>query len=260
MSNGAALVTGASSGIGAEFARQLGAAGLDLVLVARRAERLEALRASIAQTSGVRCHVIVRDLSRMEAAQALFDETSSLGLEIEWLINNAGFGTDGFFPLLPLERELGQIQLNVTTLTSLTHWYLPGMIARKRGRVINVASVGAFVPTPYMATYSGTKAFVLSFSFALASELSGTGVSVLVLCPGATRTEFHEVAGVTGKLPEFSFMSAKEVVRQGIAASRRGSHSLVPGWINKATVASTRFTPRSLLSYMAGAMFHPRES
>jgi short-subunit dehydrogenase len=258
MSRGVVLVTGASSGIGAEFARQLGAEGLDLVLVARRADRLEALRGEIAGKFGVRCHLIVCDLSRAESPRQVFDETEALGLEVDWLINNAGFGTDGPFSSLRLEREIEQIQLNVTTPVLLAHLYLSGMVARKRGKIINLGSVGAFVPTPYMATYSGTKAFILSFSEALACELSGTGVAVLVLCPGATKTEFHEVAGASGTLPEFSFMSAEAVVRQAIAAARSGKHTFVPGWMNKAVVASTRFTPRRVLAQMAGAMFHPK--
>jgi uncharacterized protein len=258
MPRGVALVTGASSGIGAEFARQLGAEGQDLVLIARRAERLEALRGEITRESGVRCHLIVRDLSRAESPREVFDETQALGLEIDWLINNAGFGTDGSFSSLPLEREIEQIQLNVATPVLLTHLYLPGMVARKRGKIINLGSVGSFVPTPYMATYSGTKAFILSFSEALASELSGTGVAVLVLCPGATKTEFQEVAGVSGKLPAFSFMSAAAVVRQAIAAAKSGKRTFVPGWMNKAVVASTRFTPRRVVALMAGSMFHPK--
>lgn len=253
----AALVTGASSGIGAEFARQLGAENLDLVLIARRADRLEALAAEIGQKAGVSCHLIARDLSRPEAPRQVFEQTELLGLQIDWLINNAGFGTDGYFATLPLEREMEQIQLNVTTLMSLTHLYLSGMLARKQGKIVNVGSVGAFVPTPYMATYSGTKAFVLSFSEALASELAGTGVSLLVLCPGATKTEFQDVAGVSGKLPAFSFMSAESVAQQAIAAAKRGERLFVPGWMNKAAVVSTRFTPRRILARMAGAMFHP---
>lgn len=258
MPKGVALVTGASSGIGAEFARQLGAEGLDLVLVARRVDRLEALRGEIAKKSGVRCHVIARDLSRAEAPREVFDETESLGLEVDWLINNAGFGTDGSFSSLPLDREIEQIQLNVAAPVLLTHLYLPGMVARKRGKVINLGSVGSFVPTPYMATYSGTKAFILSFSEALAAELLATGVAVLVLCPGATKTEFQEVAGVSGNVPEFTFMNADAVVRQAIAAAKRGKRTLVPGWMNKALVASTRFTPRRVLVQVAGSMFHPK--
>jgi uncharacterized protein len=260
MAREVALVTGASSGLGAEFARQLGAQGFELVLVARRADRLEKLSSEITAQSGVRCHVIGRDLSRPEAARELFAETTALGLQVDWLVNNAGFGTDGFFPKLPLDREIEQIQVNVTTLVALTHLYLAGMLDRKRGKIINVASVGAFVPTPYMATYSATKAFVLSFSEALASEVSPAGVVVLALCPGATKTEFHDVAGAAGKLPEFAFTGPGVVVQGALAAARRGKHTLVPGFLNKMTVASTRFTPRRVLLMMAGSMFQPQRS
>lgn len=258
MSRQVALVTGASSGMGAEFARQLAADGLDLVLVARRADRLEALRREIESRSGVQCHVIAKDLSRPEAPREVFDETTALGLSIDWLVNNAGFGTDGHFAKLALDRELEQIQVNVTTLAVLTHLYLTGMMARKRGTIINMGSVGSFVSTPFMATYSGTKAFVLSFSEALASEVAGAGVNVLTLCPGATRTEFHEVARVTGHLPDFTFMNAEAVVRQAIAAAKDGRRLLVPGWMNKAAVASLRLMPRRAVAWMSGTLFHPK--
>jgi short-subunit dehydrogenase len=253
-----ALVTGASSGIGAEFARQLGAAGLDLVLVARRADRLEQLRAEITTQRRVRCHVIVQDLSRPESPREVFDETERRGLEVDWLINNAGFGTEGAFADLPLDHEIEQIQVNVSTPVGLTHLYLPGMLARKRGRIVNLGSVGSFVSSPYMATYSGTKAFILGFSEALASELSGTGVAVVLVCPGSTKTEFQDVAGNAGKLPEFSFMSAEATVRHSIAAARRGTRICVPGWKNKMAVAITRLAPRRLLVHVAGSFFRPK--
>jgi short-subunit dehydrogenase len=258
MGKGVALVTGASSGIGAEFARQLGAGGMDVVLVARRADRLEALRDEIERASRVRGHVLVSDLGKPDAPRELFARTEALGLEIDWLVNNAGFGSDGEFVTLPLDREVEQAQVNVMALLMLTRLYLPAMVARRRGTVINVASVGSFVPTPYMATYSGTKAFVLGFSEALAPEVSGSGVTVLTACPGAVRTEFQEVAGVTGKLPDISFMSAETVVGLILAAARKGKRTFVPGLMNRATVMSLRFMPRRLITGIAGAMFHPR--
>lgn len=252
-----ALVTGASSGLGAEFARQLGALGLDLVLVARRADRLQAVRAEIETRAGVQCHVLARDLSRPEAPQELFDWTTSHGLEVEWLVNNAGFATMGAMASLPLERELAEIQVNVTTVAALTQRYLAGMVARRRGYIVNVASVGAFTPTPYMATYTASKAFVLTFSEAVAGEVSGLGVHVQALCPGAARTEFHEVAGATGRLPALAFMMPEAVVRRSIAAARRGSGTFVPGWLNQVAVHSTRVTPRRLLVWIAGRLFRP---
>jgi short-subunit dehydrogenase len=253
-----ALITGASSGIGAEFARQLAASGMDVILVARRADRLEELSREVEDKSGVNCHVIVSDLSRPGAPEEVFRQTEAKGLAVEWLVNNAGFGTNGRFETLPLEREIEEIQLNVAALVALARLYVPGMVARGRGHIVNLGSVGSFVPTPYMATYSATKAFILSFSEALATELSGKGVKVLALCPGATRTEFQTVAGVSESVPDFTYMTAEAVVRLAINAARSGKRTLVPGWMNKTMIASTRFTPRSILARVAGSMFAPK--
>lgn len=258
MGNVTALITGASSGLGAEFARQLARERLDLMLVARRGPRLDEVRAEVEQASGVRCRVVAADLSRPEAAEELFRETEREGLEVDWLVNNAGFGTHGRFVELPLEREREEIVLNVYSLVALTRLYAPAMVRRRRGTIVNLGSVGSFVPTPYMATYSATKAFVLSFSEALATELAGDGVRVLALCPGATRTEFQQVAGVTESVPEMSYMTAEEVVRQAIAAAKSGRRSLVPGWMNKIMIGTTRVTPRSVLARVAGSMFAPK--
>ena len=253
-----ALVTGASSGIGAEFAAQLAAEGMDQVLVARRADRLAALGAELEKKFSVRCHPIAIDLSASDAPRRIYAETEAKGLKIDWLVNNAGFGTNGPFASLPLEREMEEIQLNVGALVALTRLYVPGMVERRRGQIVNLGSVGSFVPTPYMATYSATKAFILSFSEALAAELSTTGVGVLALCPGATKTEFQEVAGVSENVPQFTYMSAQAVVAQAIAASKRGKRTLVPGWMNKVLIASTRLTPRRVLAQVAGSMFAPK--
>jgi short-subunit dehydrogenase len=258
MSQGTALITGASSGIGAEFARQLAAEGLDPVLVARRADRLAALGEDLSKRYSVRCQTIAVDLSQPDAPQRIFAETEGKGLKIDWLVNNAGFGTNGVFVTLPLEREMEEINLNVGALVALTRLFLPGMVERRRGQIVNLGSVGSWVPTPYMATYSATKAFILSFSEALATELSGKGVGVLALCPGATKTEFQEVAGVSENVPEFTYMSAEAVVRQAIAAAKSGKRTLVPGWMNKVMIGSTRLTPRSVLAKVAGSMFAPK--
>lgn len=257
---GVALVTGASSGLGVEFAKQLGAMGFDLVLVARRADRLEALGAEIGTRSKVRCHVLACDLSRAAAPREVFAATSALGLEVQWLVNNAGFGTLGALATLPLDREMAEIQVNVTTVAALTQLYLPGMVARRRGCIVNVASVGAVTPTPYMATYTASKAFVLAFSEAVAGEVSAAGVHVQALCPGAARTEFHEVAGATGRLPAIAFMTPEAVVRRSIAAATRGGGTVVPGWLNKVAVASPRFVPRRLVAWIAGVLFRPADA
>ena len=259
MAQGTALVTGASSGIGADFAHQLAAEGLDVVLVARRADRLEQQRAEIESRYKVRCTTLAKDLSQPGAAAAVFAETEAKGMTIDWLINNAGFGTNGRFTELPLEREIEEINLNITALVALARLYLPGMVARGRGYVVNLGSVGSFVPTPYMAVYSATKAFILSFSEAISAEVSGKGVKVLALCPGATKTEFQQVAGVSENVPEFTYMTSEAVVRQAIAAVKSGKRTLVPGWMNKIMIGSMRVTPRSLASSMAGTMFAPKD-
>lgn len=258
MGQGTALTTGASSGIGAEFARQLAAEGMDQVLVARRGDRLAMLADELAKKYSVRCHTIAADLSQQDAPQRIFADTESKGLKIDWLVNNAGFGTNGAFETLPLEREMEEIHLNIGALVALARLYLPGMVERKRGHIVNLGSVGSWVPTPYMATYSATKAFILSFSEAIAAEVAGKGVGVLALCPGATKTEFQEVAGVAEHVPEFTYMTAQEVVRQAIAAAKSGKRTLVPGWMNKVMIGSTRLTPRSVLTKVAGSMFAPK--
>ncbi len=191
-----ALITGASSGLGEEFARQLARENYDLVLAARREDRLRAVAEQAKGLGSPRAEVISSDLGKPGAAQALYRQIGERGLEIDYLVNNAGFGTHGQFQHLPLEREIEEIDLNVSALVALTRLFLAAMVERKRGTVVNVASTAAFQPVPYMATYGATKAFVLSFSEALSVELRGTGVTVTALCPGPTRTEFQDVAEV----------------------------------------------------------------
>jgi len=253
-----ALVTGASSGIGEALARRIARDGRHVVLVARRTDRLETLARELERQQGVKAHVIARDLVQPGAVPALLDEIDRRGLAVDWLVNNAGFGTNGRFVDLPLAKEREEILLNVYCLVALSRLYLPAMVARARGTIVNLGSVGSFVPTPYMATYSATKAFVLSFSEALATELASTGVGVLALCPGATKTEFQEVAGVSEKVPESTYMTAEAVVTQAIEAAKTGRRTLVPGWMNKTLVVTTRMTPRSVLARIAGSMFAPK--
>ena len=260
MEQDVALVTGASSGIGEALARRIARDGRHLVLVARRADRLEALARQLEQQHGVKAHVIARDLTEPGAGRALVDEVERRGLTVDWLVNNAGFGTLGRFDQLPVERELEEIRLNVEVLVELTGRCLPGMVARKRGVVMNIASVGAFAPSAYMATYSATKAFVLSFSEAIAVELRGSGVQVLCVCPGFTRTEFQQKAEVdVTTVPSFAWMSAEEVADQAVQAVGRRT-VLVNGLMNSLMTGTIRFVPRAALARMVGFLVRPKEA
>ena len=251
-----ALITGASSGLGEEFARQLARENYDLVLTARREERLKAVAAEAIKLGSSKVEVIASDLGQRGAAQELYREVSARGLSIECLVNNAGFGTHGIFHKLPLEREVDEIDLNITALVSLTRLFIDGMVTRRRGTIINVASTAAFQPVPYMATYAATKAFVLNFSEAVAFEVKPSGVTVMALCPGPTRTEFQGAAGVdTSSFPSFAYMDAKTVVAQALASAKRGKAMRINGIMNQVMAQSTRLSPRSVNARIAGAMF-----
>src|SRR5262245_62920887 len=218
-----ALVTGASSGIGEALARRLARDGLDLGLVGRRAERLEAVASELRAGNGVQVDVLPADLTRSGAVAELVEELARRSLDVDWLVNNAGFGTVGLFHAMPVERELEEITLNVEALVELTGRLLPPMVRRGRGVVMNIASVGAYLPSPNMATYTATKAFVLSFSEAIAEELRDTGVRVLCVCPGVTRTEFQATAQVeTGHVPGFLQQTAEQVADEAVEAVGRG--------------------------------------
>ena len=217
-----ALVTGASAGIGTELARQL-AADHDLVLTARRGEHLQALAAELTARGAV-CHVVPADLADPAAPRRLFDAVAA-GLTVDVLVNNAGFGDLGAFAQADLAKSLSMIQVNVTALTELTGLFLPGMLARGRGRVLNVGSVAGFQAGPFMAAYYATKAYVNSFSEALHSELRGTGVTVTVLCPGPVATEFGAVAGFrpAGGFSAGQAMGARAVAESGLRDARRAA-------------------------------------
>lgn len=200
--------------------------------------------------------MIASDLGEPDAAEKLHRQVFERGIEIECLVNNAGFGTHGIFHKMPLERELEEINLNVTALVSLTRLFIDGMVARRRGTIINVASTAAFQPIPYMATYAATKAFVLNFSEAVALEVRGAGVTVMALCPGPTRTEFQGTAGVeSSSFPSFGYMDAKTVVAQALASAKRGKALRINGIMNQVMAQSTRFTPRSIVARISGVMF-----
>ncbi len=249
-----ALITGASSGIGAEFARQLGRQGYDLVLVARRKDAMDALAAQI---PNVDVEVVPADLVS-DAGVAAVAGRLEAG-DIDLLVNNAGYGTFGEFAKLPLDRELAELDLNVRALMRLSHAAATVMLERKRGAIINVASTAAFQAVPHNATYAATKAFVLHFSEALHEELKPHGVTVTCLCPGPVKTEFQEVAGLdAGGVPSIAWTSVDHVVRAAIAAMRSGRAITVPGAVNMATAASSKLTPRFLTRKIAGAMFRDR--
>ena len=246
---GAALITGASAGIGLELARLAARDGHPLVLVARSTERLKALGEELAERHGVFAAVIVADLADPAAPDTVFAECEGAGFEVEILVNNAGFGGHGHFADTPLRRELDMVQVNVTALMHLSKLFLAGMVARGRGRILNVASTAAFQPGPLMAVYYAGKAFVLSFSEAIANELEGTGVTVTALCPGPTRSEFQRRAEIEGaRLVSgwVKMMDSESVARAGWTAMKRGRRVVVPGVMNKAAVHAIRLTPRRL--------------
>lgn len=240
-----ALVTGASSGIGAELARELARDGHDLVLAARSVEPMQRL-AEECQALGAATHIIPTDLNRPGASAALAQEIEARGLVIDVLINNAGLGAAGRFDGSDSTQNSEILQVNVTALTELTRLILPGMVARRRGRIMLVASTAGFQPGPFMAVYCATKAYVLHFGEAIAWELRGTGVSVTVLCPGATETNFSHVAGAK-RSPLFSLspvMTAAEVARLGYRGLKAGRRVVMTGLVNKILGISGRLMPR----------------
>jgi len=244
------LITGASAGLGVEFARQCVARGQEVVLVARRKDRLNRLAAEVGNAQ-----VIAADLSELDAPAKLFAELASRGLWAKVLINNAGFGLRGRFDALPLDRQLEMIDLNVRALTALTFFAVEEMAKRGGGAILNVASTAAFQPGPKMAVYFATKAFVLSFTEALHEEWKDRSIKVSALCPGPTRTEFGEVAGI-GTLGSFDRLSmeAAPVVRAGLDGLERNQAVVIPGTTNKLGAWSTRFAPRSAVRRVAGSL------
>ncbi len=243
-----ALITGASSGIGRDLARLM-AADFDLILVARGRDQLGELRKELESQHSTRVHVMPADLSRAEAPDGLFAEITRRGLQVDILINNAGFGVYGRFSATKSPDELRMIQLNITTLTHLTKLALPGMLERKHGRILNVASTAGFQPGPLMAVYYATKAYVISFSEAIANELKGSGVSVTCLCPGPTATEFASHAKVDkSQLFKRVAMSSLIVARAGLEGMLRGKTLVIPGARNKVVAQSARFAPRKLVT------------
>jgi hypothetical protein len=244
-----ALVTGASSGIGQELARIHASRGGDLVLVARREDRLQILQDELEDEYSVRVTVLCQDLSVPAAAREAYQRVSAAGIQVDYLINSAGFAYHGFFHKQEKDRVRDLISVNVTALTELTRCFLPDMFERGTGRILNMASMAAFLPGPLMAVYYATKAYVLSFSEAIANELSGSGVTVTVLCPGGVRTEFVEAGGLVGtRAFRGRLDSAHAVALQGYNAMLRGQPVVVD---SKLYVFFMRFIPRRLLARFA---------
>ena len=250
-----ALITGASVGIGLELARQFARGGYDLVLVARTEDKLKVV-ADEMRKLGVRADYILSDLSKPEAPLALFSDVRNRDLTIDVLVNNAGFGALGKFHEIDPQRQLDMIQVNITALVELTHLFLQGMVARNRGGILNVASTASFQPGPHMAIYYASKAFVLSFSEAIAEELRNTPITVTALCPGPTESEFRSRAKMDDS-PAFRSkliptMTAAAVARAGYEGFVKGKRLVVPGLMNKVGVQANRLGPRRLITKVAG--------
>lgn len=245
-----ALVTGASSGIGSDIARSLARRGHGVTLVARRKDRLETLAAELREAYGVRVETLARDVSDPAARERLASDVEALGLNVEILVNNAGFGTGGRFHELDLEREVEMIRVNCEAVVALCGAFVPGMVQRGRGAVLNVASTIGFQPVPGEATYGATKAFAVSFAEALRSDLVGTGVTVTALCPGPVKTEFMDGPGIeegASKLPGPMWLDPADVAERGVRGLERGKRVVIPGVMNRAGVFAGRHTHRGLL-------------
>jgi short-subunit dehydrogenase len=256
-----ALITGASAGLGREFAKLAAQDGHDLVLVARRRSRMDELASELGAAHGVGITVIDADLGDRATPLQIVDRVQAAGLQIDILINNAGFGSHGAFAEAELARQLEMVDVNVRALIELCHLFLPGMLARRRGRILNIASLAGFVPGPMMATYYASKAFVLSFTEALATELQGTGVTATASCPGPTATEFGTVSrNEATNLFRRNAATAVSVARHGYKAMLAGQVVAIPGFKNKLTAQSLRVAPRSVVRSFAAGLNRKRKA
>lgn len=249
-----ALITGASYGIGEAFAHELAAAGANLILTARSGDRLEELATVLRKQHSVRVSIIVADLARPSGPETIFRETQKLSIDVDLLINNAGFGLVGDFADADISRQMDMIRVNVDALVGLSHLFLRQMLRRKSGAILNVASTASFQAVPYFATYAATKAFVLIFSEALAAECAPSNVRVLALCPGRTETHFQAVAGTTTR-GSTGMQSAVEVVRVGLEALAAGRSHAVSGFSNRVMVQLERLLPRLMVTRAAGRLY-----
>ena len=248
--SGTVLITGASSGIGAAIARELAERGHNLVLVARRRERLQELGDELSAAHGVRAEAIGADLGEAAGRDQVERAVAERGLAVEVLVNSAGFGDVEDLADADRERMLAMVELNCAALVDLTARYLPGMVERGRGAIVNLASTAAFQPIPGNATYAATKAFVLSLSEGIHGELAGSGVTVTAVCPGPVPTEFVEAAGfesVDDKVPAFVWTSVEEVAANAVAGAERGKRVVVPGLLNRAGALAGQHSPRMMV-------------
>ena len=244
------LITGASSGIGAEIARELAGRGLGVTLAARREERLSELAEELSKEHGVRAETVSVDVSDIDDRKRLKSELDERGLEVEVLVNNAGFGSGGKFIELDADEEAAMIRTNVEALVALTGIFLPAMVERGRGAVLNLASLIAFQPVPFQATYGASKAAVLSFTEAIHEEVRETGVTVTAVCPGPVRTEFGEAGGFGGaddKIPDFVWLEPDKVAEEAVEALENGERVVVPGALNQLAAYAGHYMPRALL-------------
>lgn len=252
-----ALVTGASAGIGKALAEELARGGTSLVVTARRADRLEQLARTLTVRNGVRTEVCVADLAIADAPGQIFAFTQAKGIEIDLLINNAGFGAYAEFAQSDLQRQLEMVQVNCRAVVHLTRLYLPGMVARKRGDILIVASTASFQGVPYIATYAATKAFDLIFAEGLAEEVRSLGVRVCALCPGSTESEFHEIARQAQFAARQKQETAEKVARTGLQALAAGKSYVISGLGNYLGAHVQRLVPRRMVTRVAAGMFRP---
>lgn len=247
--NHATLITGASSGIGLEFAKLFAKNGHNLVLVARNEDKLNTLKNELKNKYDVQVYVYKKDLSQKDSAYDIFNYTSEKELFIDTIINNAGFGDFGKFSELDLQKQTDMVQVNIMSVMQLCHLFVNPMLEKNCGKILNVASIASFIPGPLMSTYHATKAFVLSFSEALSFELKGTGVSVMALCPGPTKTGFEEKANLenSGLFKHIKNSTAEEVAKYGYKKLQEKSIIAIPGIINKMIISPSKFTPRKIV-------------
>ncbi|MGH2906107.1 MAG: SDR family NAD(P)-dependent oxidoreductase [Solirubrobacterales bacterium] len=246
--NGTCLITGASSGIGSEFARQMAERGYNVTLAARRGDRLTELAAEIERDHGVRAHAVTCDVTDATQRAQMLADVAERGEQVEILINNAGAGTDGLFWEHSTEEQVAQIELNAVSLTALTHMVLPAMIERGAGAILNVASTAGMQPMPRQSVYAATKSFVISFSQGVNKELQGTGVSITVLCPGPTKTEFfgERQAGLEKDSPGFVWQTAADCAKAGLDGMFKRKRVVVPKALNKVGAVSAKHSPTSM--------------